>query len=270
MLGGIDDILRQRVGEFLLCRTRRRAALRPVLRQIAEAGARSFLFGGVVRDLAILGPGSDPRDIDVVVERITPALWRVIERHVAKRTRFGGYELSVGRWRVDLWALEDTWAFRAGLVPGPTFEALPRTTFLNVQAAAVEILPPHGRPASVLTSGFPDALRDRTIDINLEDNPDPARCVVSALASAWRLGFALAPRLVEYILRHAAALPGEGDAPLPYRRRVQGVQGPALGRWVAWLRSHQSTCPAEPARLPGAHVCPAGGIAAIQSAAAGR
>src|SRR5262249_14739947 len=88
------------------------------------------------------------------------------------------------------------------LVEGGTFEDLPRTTFLDIEAVAVELSPrERGRPRGIAEHGFLEAMRTRTIDINLEPNPFPELCVVRTLALARNLRLSLSSRLVQSLAR---------------------------------------------------------------------
>ncbi len=161
---------------------------------------RPFLFGGLLRDILILGLRQGPRDIDVVIangssEELAQALQPYIRRH----TRFGGLQLELRRWHFDIWPLHTTWAFLHDRNLAPTPENLPRTTFLNVEAVAVE-LEPRGEIGKIVENGFFEAVRLRTLDINFEENPYPALAAVRSLATATKLRYSISPRLGRYIL----------------------------------------------------------------------
>lgn len=144
-----------------------------------------------------------PRDIDVVVGYTTNEdLTMTLMDRLTRRTRFGGLHLNSGGWLFDVWPLQETWAFREGHVTCQGFSDLPKTTFLDVEAVAVELNPKRGTARRVYTNGFFEAISSRTIDINLEENPCPELCVVRSLITAAKLGFALGPRLARYVAYH--------------------------------------------------------------------
>jgi hypothetical protein len=60
-----------------------------------------------------------------------------------------------------------------------------------------------GKLGKIYEHEFFRAMRTKTIDINLEDNPYPALSAVRALATATRIRFALSSRLAKYILSTA-------------------------------------------------------------------
>jgi hypothetical protein len=161
---------------------------------------RPFLFGGVLRDILILGLGQGPRDIDVVIANgSSEELVRTLHPYIRRHTRFGGFQLELRRWHFDIWPLQTTWAFLHDRNLAPTPENLPKTTFLNVEAVAVE-LGPHGEIGEIIERGFFEAVRLRTLDINFEENPYPALAAVRSLATASKLRYSISPRLGRYIL----------------------------------------------------------------------
>ncbi|WP_152622197.1 hypothetical protein [Archangium violaceum] len=169
-----------------------------------------FVFGGTLRDLLALSPTTVPRDLDLVVAgTTTEALQSAFGQKVVRVNRFGGLHLLIQKLPVDIWTLDSTWAFRERLVHGCDFAALPRTTFLNVEAITAEFQAQPGRPRTVYSQGFFRGIQERQVEINLEDNPFPALCVIRALLTAKRLHFSLGPRLVRFILHHAGRIPFE-------------------------------------------------------------
>lgn len=179
--------------------------LRKVVSVLADSESAGVIFGGSARDLGYLG--YPPRDIDIVVEPdCLTALRSEFENFFLRETRFGGFRFLVEGWFLDIWSLDETWAFRAGIVSPPSFGTLPRTTFLNVEAIAVDLIPQANGERSLFTYGFFQALDSQLVEINLEKNPFPDLCVVRSLLTAARLDFAIGPRLKNYISKEGLCL----------------------------------------------------------------
>jgi hypothetical protein len=70
-------------------------------------------------------------------------------RLASGESRFGGLRLRRMEWQCDVWPLELTWAFIHDKVRAPDFADLPRTTFFNLEAIAVEVWPRPGQPRIV-------------------------------------------------------------------------------------------------------------------------
>ena len=65
-----------------------------------------------------------------------------------------------------------------------------------------------GEVGEIFEAWFFDAVRKKTLDINLEENPYPALAAVRALATAKKLKFSMTARLARYIVdteRHLGA-----------------------------------------------------------------
>src|SRR5690606_15027343 len=155
----------------------------------------------------------------------------------------------VGRWRVDIWPVQHSWAFRVGLVEGGTVAELPRTTFLNVEAIAVEVSPE--RAARIFDGGFSAAWTTKCLDINLEENPDPLRSALRALFSAAKYRFALSSRLADYVLTQAAHLPPDKLEAIERRHFGQRrFGGETLARWIASIEVQRQNTPDIPVHLP--------------------
>jgi hypothetical protein len=247
----LKAVLQRRAAEFIAAEAAHRSPLKPLLQEIGRLGQTAFLFGGALRDLMLRGLGHDPHDVDIVVGKLTPDLLSYLGPHVRRRTRFGGLEVSIGHWDLDIWELSDTWAFREGLVPGGSFGDLPKTTFLNVQAIAAEVPSSRGATVRLAEHGFFRAIRHRTVDINFEDNPFPSRCVLSALTTAYSLDFALAPKLIQYVLHYGAKVDLEELCLYQARRHGRCLYGrDVLQAWITHLAKSRREAPSMPVALP--------------------
>ncbi|MBM7112385.1 hypothetical protein [Archangium primigenium] len=259
----LESLLRRRLSAFI----HRESVWRPAVRSIQErTQARDwtmFLFGGTLRDLLALAPSTVPRDLDLVVAGTTrQELESVFQQELVRVNRFGGLHLVTHKLPVDMWTLESTWAFRERLVPGGEFSDLPRTTFLNVEAIAAEFHTRPGRARTLYTRDFFRGIQERQVEINLEDNPFPALCIVRSLITAQRLRFSLGPRLVRYFLHHARRIPLEEMEAIQRshygRVRINRHTLHMLNRLVREQASHTRL---QPISLPRAKQLPLRGVA---------
>jgi hypothetical protein len=107
---------------------------------------RAVFFGGTLRSLLISRlvhrREGCPRDVDIVIQGARLEMLREQFRQlVARETRFGGLQLRRDNWLFDVWPLEQTWGLVNDRVSQPDFAHLPQTTFLNVEAAAIDVWP---------------------------------------------------------------------------------------------------------------------------------
>lgn len=128
-----------------------------------------YLFGGVLRDLALYGKKGFKSDIDLVVEGDWSDLVAYIEHLGAHKNKFGGYRLVVGEWPVDIWNARETWAIKQGHVAYQGIASLLDTTVLNWDAILM-----NWRTGNFIAQ--PDyllMLQKRTLHVVLEQNPNP-------------------------------------------------------------------------------------------------
>lgn len=247
----LENQLAQVTTRFVLNESKFRAPVHAILREIGSSGQPAFFFGGLLRDLMMYGSGAVPRDLDIVIGGGTKSICDSFDCYLKRRTRFGGLHLDAKGWLFDIWNLQDTWAFREGLVEGRNFSDLPKTTFLNVEAVVAEVAPKPGKRRRVFSNGFFEAMHSRTIDINFEENPFPGLCVVRSLLAAYKLNFALAPRLTAYIMHYAGKI--SVDELLDIQRSHYGRirhDSSTLHSWLRHLASHRSTSRLSGIKLP--------------------
>ena len=142
----------------------------------ALPGGNVYLFGGVLRDLAMFGRKGFSSDIDLVVDGDWTHLRHYLKELDASVTRFGGFRLMVDGWPVDLWAAKDTWAIQQGLVQYSSILSLTRTTILNWDA----VLFNWSTKRVLCKRDYFAQIYSRTMDIVLPENPNPLRAAVRA------------------------------------------------------------------------------------------
>lgn len=237
---GIADqraLLRRRVGRFFSDHSKWKTALRDTMSRIRREGWPAVVFGGVPRDLLVFGLSDRPRDVDIVVDDVSlDEISKAFAKNIYRKTRFGGLSLHVDGWLIDVWPLRDTWAFREGGIPVDGFQDLPKTTFLNVEAVAVDLTARVGSARNVYSSGFFEAVEQKTIEVNFEPNPFPGLCIVRSIIMAMRLGFRIGPRLATYISRHSRGIRFQEliDLQMSHYGSVR-YDAPTLWKWISQI-----------------------------------
>jgi hypothetical protein len=176
-----------------------------VVRGIARKSARrrwtAFLVGGALRDLALSRGARKPRDFDIVFCDVSRDELETEFSYLSKayRTSFGGLRFRHRDAIVDIWPLHETFSIKQK--DSAQIKDLTTHAFLNVEAIAVEIVPGKHKARLVVENGFSDAVLQRTLDINHEDNPFPEICFVKAIRTATNFNLFIGHRLIEYILK---------------------------------------------------------------------
>ena len=128
-----------------------------------------YLFGGIIRDIALFGKKGFNSDIDLVVEGDWCNCISYIKNLGAKVNKFGGYRLIVSGQLIDIWNIKETWAISEGLVNYKSVASLTETTVLNWDA----ILMNWRTKNFVCRDNYLEEIKIRALDIVLEDNPNP-------------------------------------------------------------------------------------------------
>ena len=79
-----------------------RAPVNKFLNRLVEK-AHVFVFGGVVRDIALSGVASFRSDVDIVFDGDKNAIENIVKEYQYEKNKFGGYRVSVDSWVLDLW-----------------------------------------------------------------------------------------------------------------------------------------------------------------------
>lgn len=161
-------VLAQRVKRFL-DRERKRDEVLCQLLDALRGYPVAYLFGGVLRDIALFGIRDFDSDIDIVCTWSDDRLRSAVRRFAPESNRFGGFRIRTARWTVDLWRAQNTWAFRRGIIQYESVESLLRTTITNWESILYRL--ESGRILCPPTY-FHD-LSHGYVDIVLGTNPNP-------------------------------------------------------------------------------------------------
>lgn len=227
------------------------------LHQLRATNTKAVIFGGTLRSLLMSrirdGRFGRPRDVDIVVSGVSiECLREQFHECVKRETRFGGLQLERAAWQFDIWPLEQTWALQNESECETCFSMLPLTTFFNLEAIAVDAWSSPGKPRAVYSGDdqFFTGLLDKVLEINREENPFPALCVIRAFVFASSTGFSIGPRLARYLVRHAD-IPDEDllDIQQKHYGRPR-IDRDTIRRWMDALDIHVSQGTDRPLRLP--------------------
>lgn len=174
-----------------------------ILPQLKKVG-KLVLFGGAVRDVARLGVRLFRSDLDFVLyDGDVGAFEALMTQLAGPPNRFGGFSIRYERWKVDIWALEKTWARTAGLRSVSQIQDLLACTFFDWDAILYNL----ETRAILARPGYFDALDACVMDINLEENPNPTGSLVRALrrGALWHVRFG--PKLTAFVQRRLDQTP---------------------------------------------------------------
>lgn len=176
----------------------------PIADKIKQNNWMAFLCGGTIRDLLLIEKDSLPRDIDIIVHYVEKEeLIEAFKFFNCRVNKFGGLSVQMSDWKVDIWPLAMTWAFQNNYVKyNSSFSSFTKTTFLNIEAIAVELFSERGRKRAIYSNGFFEAVSNRMLEINLKANPAPEINIARAIYMSLKYQFSFGPGLKKYINEH--------------------------------------------------------------------
>lgn len=175
-----------------------RLVLRNTLDWISEKLPETAIFGGMVREFALGNARSFASDIDLVSFASQADIFQAIKDFSPVKNKYGGFRFLVDKRLYDIWAFEDTWAFREGILAGNSFSDLFGTTFFNLDAAIFHLK----KKECFLSDFYQDSLENRLLEINLEENPFPEKMVQRAIFMAIDKALSIGPDLAHYLLKN--------------------------------------------------------------------
>jgi hypothetical protein len=156
----------------------------------------TVVIGGFLRDICISGNFNS--DVDFVVAPASISEFERLVGHFGGRAnRFGGFGITLNRWKVDVWPLERTWAAVSGHVAVSCLDDLMKVTFFDWDAILYSV----GDQKLISGHAYFDRIRTRVIDVNLEPNPNPVGNAVRALRYAYRWGAQFGERLASHVVK---------------------------------------------------------------------
>lgn len=195
-----------------------------------------YLFGGVLRDLALLGGRGFDSDIDVVVEGNWESCTRYLEHLGACRNKFGGYRLEVASWEVDIWNARETWAITRGLVQYKGIASLTETTVLNWDA----VLMNWRTRAFIFRDRYLDHIKERHMDIVLEQNPNPSGMAMRVFRHlCLKEALSITPRAIMYLANCTAFLSLKELTDKEIRSYGRSIISPAMYRYFQYIKANE-------------------------------
>lgn len=165
---------------------------------LLERAGDIYLIGGVLREYRDNGNILDLRDIDIVIDVHQKELWQQILNHyVPKKNSFGGYKLICSGLVVDIWPLNETWAYRNKIVecvPEEYVKMLPDTVFLNMDSIIYDL-----KKDIWYDEKYCAAMESRVLDIVLVDNPRVQLNIIRAMVLKKRYNMTYSDKLKHVI-----------------------------------------------------------------------
>lgn len=158
-----------------------------------------LIFSGIIRNFFIntYGPA---RDLDLVVDGNKNSVGIFLDKFLSVRNSFGGYKITVGSVKVDIWHIEDTWAYSNSKVDFELFQDynLPNTAFFNFSSVVFDF----NNSEFIPSTSFNHFLDTKELDMVLEDNPMPQLCIVNTIYYMTKFNLNVSFKLKNYCLQY--------------------------------------------------------------------
>mgnify|MGYP000908847970 FL=1 len=182
--------------------------LKKVIYDIFQYGT-AYVVGGYFRDFL---NNKDSRDVDIIVDIKDIKLIDIIQRTGCKyyQNRHKGIKLDLGGITVDLWSLENNWAFKNGLVKlndNDKLKSIAKGCFFNYDALVINLKDYKYNAEFYLdfqNNGILDILQKTNRYKNL--NPTPEANIVRAFYIKEKYNIKFSENLIKYIVLKTIAL----------------------------------------------------------------
>lgn len=169
--------------------------LRQLLRTNFLEEGEVAIIGGMVRDIAMSGATSFSSDVDLVLNIAPKRVDELAASLKATPNRFGGYGIRFPRWKVDFWALRNTWAHTQGHVKVRELSDLTKTTFFNVDAVIYTL----NTRQIIAKDHYIERALARNLEVNLLPNPSIDGNLVRTVRRALRWNYTLGSNLRKFV-----------------------------------------------------------------------
>jgi hypothetical protein len=188
--------IKSAICSYLSQSTVERALVRNNLDDVASQLPETVIFGGMIREFGLGNARRFNSDIDLVSLATFDDINAAVSKYSPTANKFGGLRFFVGKQAFDIWALEDTWAFKEGLCTGEQLDDLLKTTFFDVDAAIF-----HLRTKQYsYSAGHVRGIKERELELNLESNPNPDGMISRAIKLCSESQLAVGLKLAKYLV----------------------------------------------------------------------
>ncbi|MGN5376103.1 hypothetical protein [Sphingomonas hankookensis] len=189
--------LKGRLDRFVWDNTTPEAVL---LRQLLKQHFMGFesvgIIGGLVRDFALGGRYAFKSDLDLVIQGDPREVAQLASRVGAVANRFGGFGYAEGPWKIDFWALQNTWAATAGHVAVRDLADVVRCTFFDWDAVVYDLR----NRRVVCDKTYFQRIHSRQLEISLRSNPGEMGNLLRAARRIIRWRLTPGPVLAKFIV----------------------------------------------------------------------
>ena len=129
-----------------------------------------YMIGGVLREFLETGNMENVRDIDVVINtKEIDKFQEICTKYHTEKNSFGGYKIHCNDITIDVWNIENTWAYRKNIIncsEEDYLKNLSYTVFYNLDSFIFDV-----KNNVWYNDFYKEAKESNVLDIVLEENP---------------------------------------------------------------------------------------------------
>lgn len=169
-----------------------------------EGYGNFYLIGGVLREFKDHKCIQSLRDIDIVIDTSEKENCKaMLKKYRPQINTFGGYKIFFQNLIVDIWFLDETWAYRKKIVKCPPEqygERLTDTVFLNIDGIAY-----NWNLETWKDERYNESIESGIIDIVLKQNPHVKLNIIRAMVLRKRYNLSFSEQMKAMIIKQKEA-----------------------------------------------------------------
>lgn len=177
------NALKQRMERFFASKDPSRAEANDVISSLSNV-TDLYIFGGMVRDICLFGVNGFQSDIDVICNSDKNTLINALNFKNIKEVnenRFGGFRISQLQLDIDIWCMNDTWAFTNQLIEFDGLDSVLSTTLMTWDS----ILYDFSNKKIICNDDYLKDLLAGRLELVLEKTPNEIGAIVRVLRTIY-------------------------------------------------------------------------------------
>lgn len=180
-----ENLLKRRIKYYIESGRGGRQSETALIQALSQQ-AHLYVFGGLIRDISLYTAHQFRSDIDLVFVGSKKQLEKALSEHRLQKiseNKFGGFRVKDFTVDIDIWSLEETWAFKQDVLPKRNVEVedLLNTTLMTWDSVLYDIQ----NSRIITTDSWLNDLHVGRLDLVLERTPDVNSALVRVLRTIY-------------------------------------------------------------------------------------